>query len=217
MRLHRRRHGRRGLARAHHQRAPFGRLPAGSAARPSRDPPPPAPPRTGGAATPGGRRAPAPLCLARMLPLPGSIQVAGRAVRQSEWPKPRLVETIGVKRLHSATSGATLARPRLSPGDSVIRENPDGSDGCDHKTPKDPAAFDKHYFEVHVPLAKQLPGLEEVRGQPRTDRNPGRRPGVPPGCDLALRQPGGDPSGSRDARKGERRGRSAIFAPTTKT
>jgi uncharacterized protein (TIGR02118 family) len=28
-----------------------------------------------------------------------------------------------------------------------------------YKQPKDPAAFDKHYFEVHVPLAKKLPGL----------------------------------------------------------
>jgi uncharacterized protein (TIGR02118 family) len=28
-----------------------------------------------------------------------------------------------------------------------------------YKTPKDPIAFDKHYFEVHVPLAKRLPGL----------------------------------------------------------
>jgi uncharacterized protein (TIGR02118 family) len=30
-----------------------------------------------------------------------------------------------------------------------------------YKTPKDPAAFDRHYFEVHVPLAKQLPGLRK--------------------------------------------------------
>jgi uncharacterized protein (TIGR02118 family) len=30
-----------------------------------------------------------------------------------------------------------------------------------YKTPKDSAAFDKHYFEVHVPLAKQLPGLRK--------------------------------------------------------
>ena len=30
-----------------------------------------------------------------------------------------------------------------------------------YKTPKDTAAFDKHYFEVHVPLAKQLPGLKK--------------------------------------------------------
>ena len=28
-----------------------------------------------------------------------------------------------------------------------------------YKTPKDPAAFDKHYFEIHVPLAKKTPGL----------------------------------------------------------
>lgn len=28
-----------------------------------------------------------------------------------------------------------------------------------YKTPKDPAAFDKHYFEVHIPLAKKLQGL----------------------------------------------------------
>jgi uncharacterized protein (TIGR02118 family) len=28
-----------------------------------------------------------------------------------------------------------------------------------YRTPKDPKAFDEHYFNVHVPLAKQLPGL----------------------------------------------------------
>jgi uncharacterized protein (TIGR02118 family) len=28
-----------------------------------------------------------------------------------------------------------------------------------YKTPKDIAVFDKHYFEVHIPLAKKLPGL----------------------------------------------------------
>ena len=28
-----------------------------------------------------------------------------------------------------------------------------------YKTPKDPEAFDRHYFEVHIPLAKTLPGL----------------------------------------------------------
>jgi uncharacterized protein (TIGR02118 family) len=27
------------------------------------------------------------------------------------------------------------------------------------KTPSNPAAFDKHYFDVHAPLAKRLPGL----------------------------------------------------------
>lgn len=28
-----------------------------------------------------------------------------------------------------------------------------------YKTPADPAAFDKHYFGTHVPLAKTIPGL----------------------------------------------------------
>ena len=28
-----------------------------------------------------------------------------------------------------------------------------------YKTPKDKVFFEKHYFEVHVPLAKQLPWL----------------------------------------------------------
>src|SRR5436190_19486973 len=30
-----------------------------------------------------------------------------------------------------------------------------------YKAPKDPVAFDKHYVEVHVPLAKKLPGLRK--------------------------------------------------------
>jgi uncharacterized protein (TIGR02118 family) len=30
-----------------------------------------------------------------------------------------------------------------------------------YRTPKDPAAFDAHYFAVHVPLAKRLPGLRK--------------------------------------------------------
>lgn len=28
-----------------------------------------------------------------------------------------------------------------------------------YRTPRDPAAFDEHYFNVHVPLAKKLPGI----------------------------------------------------------
>jgi len=28
-----------------------------------------------------------------------------------------------------------------------------------YRTPKDVEAFDRHYFEIHVPLAKKLPGL----------------------------------------------------------
>jgi uncharacterized protein (TIGR02118 family) len=37
-----------------------------------------------------------------------------------------------------------------------------------YKTPKNPAAFDRHYFEVHVPLARQLPGLQKLE----TNRGP---------------------------------------------
>jgi uncharacterized protein (TIGR02118 family) len=39
-----------------------------------------------------------------------------------------------------------------------------------YKTPKDTAAFDRHYFDVHVPLAKALPGLRkyEVSARPIT-------------------------------------------------
>ena len=30
-----------------------------------------------------------------------------------------------------------------------------------YKTPKDAAAFDKYYFETHVPIAKKIPGLKK--------------------------------------------------------
>lgn len=28
-----------------------------------------------------------------------------------------------------------------------------------YRTPKDPAAFDRHYFDRHVPIAMKIPGL----------------------------------------------------------
>jgi uncharacterized protein (TIGR02118 family) len=28
-----------------------------------------------------------------------------------------------------------------------------------YRTPKNVEAFDRHYFEIHVPLAKKIPGL----------------------------------------------------------
>jgi uncharacterized protein (TIGR02118 family) len=37
-----------------------------------------------------------------------------------------------------------------------------------YKLPKNPAGFDRHYFEVHVPLARQLPGLRNLE----TNRGP---------------------------------------------
>jgi uncharacterized protein (TIGR02118 family) len=30
-----------------------------------------------------------------------------------------------------------------------------------YKTPRDTAAFDRHYFETHVPLAKKIPGVRK--------------------------------------------------------
>src|ERR1700721_2691762 len=30
-----------------------------------------------------------------------------------------------------------------------------------YKTPEDAAAFDKHYFSTHIPIAKKIPGLRE--------------------------------------------------------
>lgn len=37
-----------------------------------------------------------------------------------------------------------------------------------YKTPTDPAAFDRYYFETHVPLARKIPGLRryEVNAGP---------------------------------------------------
>jgi uncharacterized protein (TIGR02118 family) len=32
-----------------------------------------------------------------------------------------------------------------------------------YNTPRDPVAFEKHYFEIHVPLAKKLAGLRKYQ------------------------------------------------------
>src|SRR5258707_6422133 len=47
-----------------------------------------------------------------------------------------------------------------------------------YKKPADPAAFDKHYFDVHVPLAKRLPGLRRYGTSkgPITLLSPGNTP-----------------------------------------
>jgi uncharacterized protein (TIGR02118 family) len=44
-------------------------------------------------------------------------------------------------------------------------------------TPKDPGGFEKYYFETHVPIAKQIPGLrkyEVSRGAIGTPAGPAR-------------------------------------------
>jgi uncharacterized protein (TIGR02118 family) len=45
-----------------------------------------------------------------------------------------------------------------------------------YQTPTDVEAFEKHYFEVHVPLAKRLPGLRRYT----VSRNPSRLRGPDP-------------------------------------
>ncbi len=32
-----------------------------------------------------------------------------------------------------------------------------------YRTPLDPAAFERHYAEVHIPLAKKIAGLRSLR------------------------------------------------------
>jgi uncharacterized protein (TIGR02118 family) len=44
-----------------------------------------------------------------------------------------------------------------------------------YKTPKDTAAFDKHYVDKHIPLAKKIPGLRKYeisRGAVATPAGP---------------------------------------------
>ena len=38
--------------------------------------------------------------------------------------------------------------------------------------PEDPAAFDKHYNEIHIPLAKQMPGLVRYTVSKNLGKNP---------------------------------------------
>ncbi|MFL5613093.1 MAG: EthD family reductase [Gemmatimonadaceae bacterium] len=45
-----------------------------------------------------------------------------------------------------------------------------------YRTPKDPAAFDAHYFAVHVPLAKKLPGLRKYEVSKRPILTPAGDP-----------------------------------------
>ncbi|MDB4908031.1 MAG: Ethyl tert-butyl ether degradation EthD [Gemmatimonadetes bacterium] len=45
-----------------------------------------------------------------------------------------------------------------------------------YRTPKDPEAFDAHYYEVHVPLAKKLPGLRKYEVSQRPILTPAGDP-----------------------------------------
>jgi len=47
-----------------------------------------------------------------------------------------------------------------------------------YKTPKDTAAFDKYYFETHVPIAKKIPGLKKYEVNQGPVGSPAGAPGI---------------------------------------
>jgi uncharacterized protein (TIGR02118 family) len=51
-----------------------------------------------------------------------------------------------------------------------------------YKTPRDAAAFDKHYFDKHVPLAKEIPGLRKYE----VNNGPVATPAGPSGIHLVA-------------------------------
>jgi uncharacterized protein (TIGR02118 family) len=51
-----------------------------------------------------------------------------------------------------------------------------------YKTPKDPAAFEKYYFETHVPIAKKIPGIKNYE----VSKGPVVTPAGPSGIHLVA-------------------------------
>jgi uncharacterized protein (TIGR02118 family) len=51
-----------------------------------------------------------------------------------------------------------------------------------YKTPKDAAAFEKHYSEKHIPIAKRIPGLKKYE----ISRGPVATPAGPSGYHLVA-------------------------------
>jgi len=49
-----------------------------------------------------------------------------------------------------------------------------------YKLPKDTAAFDKYYFETHIPIAKRIPGLRRYE----VNKGPIATPGGPSSLHL---------------------------------
>src|SRR3977135_2974965 len=82
-----------------------------------------------------------------------------------------------------------------------------------YRTPKNVEAFDRHYFEIHVPLAKKIPGLRKYAGSDGPIATPvGRRNGHGIGtrrfAHLAAIEKGFE-SGEGQAAGSDRR----LFAP----
>jgi uncharacterized protein (TIGR02118 family) len=51
-----------------------------------------------------------------------------------------------------------------------------------YKTPRDAVAFDKHYFETHVPLVKKIPGVRKYE----VSKGPITTPSGPSGLHLVA-------------------------------
>jgi uncharacterized protein (TIGR02118 family) len=51
-----------------------------------------------------------------------------------------------------------------------------------YKTPRDAAAFDRHYAEKHIPLAKKIPGVKKYE----VSKGPVATPAGPSGYHLAA-------------------------------
>jgi uncharacterized protein (TIGR02118 family) len=47
-----------------------------------------------------------------------------------------------------------------------------------YKTPKDKAAFDKYYFETHVPITQKIPGLKKFEVNQGGVGSPAGDPGI---------------------------------------
>ena len=47
-----------------------------------------------------------------------------------------------------------------------------------YKKPKEPAAFDKHYAETHIPLARKMPGLRKYQISQGPVGSPGGASGI---------------------------------------
>jgi uncharacterized protein (TIGR02118 family) len=56
---------------------------------------------------------------------------------------------------------AIFAKNKAKKKNAIVEENKMARMVVIYKTPADVAAFDKHYYEIHVPLAKKLPGLRK--------------------------------------------------------
>lgn len=61
-----------------------------------------------------------------------------------------------------ASAAATLAGCASSKSQPVTAPSGPVKLTILHHVPKDPAAFDKHYWEVHIPLTKAVAGLDRV-------------------------------------------------------